>query len=136
MNHPPLVLRAYTPRSHPGDWQIVISVNRKRSAFSVESWHSSERPDERQEPHGEGLRIETGIRAFRRQMPVLSAALDLIDIAPLSDEEIVEAIFGMLAEGYGPALAGAGDHFTQGDLADFFDKRKRKALAAFRVPWH
>lgn len=131
----PMLLQAYSPGIHLGDWQIVVFVNRRRKRIVVERWHSSEKHGHPQDNPQELLRIDTGIRAFRRQMPVLAAALDTVDSCGMSDEEIVEAVFRVLASVYQAAPERdellPGDHSpTDGELADFIEWRKQCALAA------
>lgn len=138
MNPFPLVLQAYTPQIHLGDWQIVIFVNRKRNLLSVERWHSSERPYERKEIRDQALRIQTGIRAFRRQMPYLAGALESVAVDSSPDEEIVETVFRILADVYGPdpMPIGTDERIEAGDLAEFLEERKREALAALNAVKH
>lgn len=131
----PMVFQAYTPQLHLGDWQIVVFVNRRRNRISVERWHSSEKAYHPLETSGQVLRINTGIRAFRRQMPILAAALDEIDTAGLGEGQIIEAVFQVLAQVYqaGPAvdhLSLADEHLSAGDFIDFLEERKQEALAA------
>lgn len=139
MNPLPLVLQAYTPQIHLGDWQIVISVNRKRNIVSVERWHSSEQPYERKEMHDQVIRLETGIRAFRRQMPVLAGALEKVAVDGLSEPEIVESVFKVLANMYAAApdaLSKGEDAVAKGNFADFIEERKRDALAQLNGAKH
>jgi len=131
-----LALQVYTPQIDLGDWQIVVFVDRWRERFLVERWHSSEKACHPLENSGQVLRINTGIRAFRRQMPVLATALEEIRATDLSDEEIVHAVFEVLASVYKAApereeLAGADDESLRGaEFAAFFQHRERAALAA------
>lgn len=132
----PLVLQAYTPTIDFGDWQIVVFVNHRRGRLLVERWHSSEKTCHPLENSAQVLRINTGICAFRRQMPVLATALDEVRAADLSDEEMVRAIFAVLASVYKAAperaeLDGADDESLRGaEFAAFFQHRERAALAA------
>lgn len=141
MIHQPMVLQAYTPQIHLGDWQIVVFVNRRRNRISVERWHSSEKAFHPMEGSGQILRINTGIRAFRRQMPILAIALEKIDATDKSDAEIVEAVFKVLATVYGAApeheRASVGDdHLPEEEFADFLEHRKQAALMALNVVMH
>lgn len=136
----PLVLQAYTPQLHLGDWQIVVFVNRRRHRVSVERWHSSEKNGHPMEG-SEVLRINTGIRAFRRQMPVLASALEEIDTSSMSGEQIVEAVFQVLAQVYEAVpeqdLVCVGDErFLHGEFADFLHDRKQAALASLAKAGH
>lgn len=83
-----MVLQAYTPQIDLGDWQIVVFVNRRWGRILVERFHSSEKASQPLENSDQVLRIDTGIRAFLRQMPVLAAALEEIQAADMSDEEV------------------------------------------------
>lgn len=132
----PLVVQAYTPQIDFGDWQIVVFVNRGRGRLLVERWHSSEKTCHPLENSGQVLRINTGIRAFRRQMPVLAAALEEIQAADLSDEAVVHAVFEVLASVYKATpereeLDGADDESPRGvEFAAFFQRGEWAALAA------
>lgn len=137
----PMVLQAYTPQLHLGDWQIVVFVNRRRNRLSVERWHSSEKANQAMENTGQALRINTGIRAFRRQMPVLATALDKINTSGMNDEQLVETVFQVLASVYRAAPtaehAGFGDeHLSDQEFADFLEERKQEALAALMTVKH
>ncbi|MBS1188698.1 MAG: hypothetical protein H6R10_490 [Rhodocyclaceae bacterium] len=137
----PLVLQAYTPQLHLGDWQIVVFVNRRRNRISVERWHSSEKAHYPLEETGQMLRIDTGIRAFRRQMPVLANALDEIDMAGMDDEQIIHAIFRALANLYRAApqddqVGFGGEGLTEREFADFLEEKKQEALAALTTVKH
>lgn len=141
MLHTPMVLQAYTPQIHLGDWQIVVFVNRKRNRISVERWHSSERSLHPMETSGQLLRINTGIRAFRRQMPVLAVALEKIDATDKTDAEIIEAVFRVLATVYSAAPGhdriSIGDgHLPEEEFADFLEHKKHAALMALNVLIH
>lgn len=136
-----MVLQAYTPQIHLGDWQIVIFVNRRRNRISVERWHSSERAYHPMEASGHVLRINTGIRAFRRQMPILAVALEKIDTLDKTDAEIIEAVFQVLATVYKAAseqnrVCVGNEHFPTGEFTDFLAYRKRAALMALNVVMH
>lgn len=131
----PMILQAYTPQIHLGDWQIVVFVNRRRHRISVERWHSSQKASPL-ENNGQSLRIETGIRAFRRQMPVLAVALEKIEVADKSDAEIIEAVFQTLAEIYGQGSEQEGAAPGEDDFADFLKHRKQAALMALSVTVH
>lgn len=102
----------------------------------VERWHSSEETCHPLESSRQVLRINTGIRAFRRQMPVLAAALEEIQAADLGDEEIIHAVFEVLASVYKAApecegLNGAdGESPREAEFAEFFQHRESAALAA------
>ena len=132
----PLTLQAYRPQIPFGDWQLVILADGKRNIVAVERWHSSEKTCHPLENCGQLLRINTGIRAFRRQMPILAAALEEIPAADLSNEEIVHAVFEVLASVYKTVperegLDGADDESPRGaEFAKFFQYRERAALAA------
>lgn len=137
----PMVLQAYTPQIHLGDWQIVVFVNRRRNRLSVERWHSSQKDCHPTESGGQLLRINTGIRAFRRQMPVLAEALERIGVAERSDAEIIDAVFEALAEVYRVApeqdRAAVDDgQLGEDEFADFLAHRKQAALMALNVVVH
>lgn len=137
----PMLLQAYSPSIHLGDWQIVVFVNRRRKRIVVERWHSSEQGWHDPIDGHELLRIDTGIRAFRRQMPVLANALESVEMAGLGDEEIVEAVFKVLASVYRAAPEPdellPGDHSpTDTDFAEFLEYRKQRALAALNPSVH
>lgn len=137
----PMVLQAYTPQLHLGDWQIVVFVNRRRNRISVERWHSSEKNGHPMEGSGEILRINTGIRAFRRQMPVLASAMEEIHIGGMAGEQIVEAVFEMLAKVYEAVpeqdLVCIGDErLLHYEFADFLQDRKQEALAGLAKMEH
>lgn len=131
----PMVFQAYTPQLHLGDWQIVVFVHRRRNRISVERWHSSEKAYHPLESTGQVLRIDTGIRAFRRQMPVLAGALDGLDTAGLGEEQIVDAVFQVLADLYRGTHeaehAGYGEErLSEQEFAEFLEDRRQIALAA------
>jgi len=135
----PMVIQPYAPQLHLGDWQIVVFANRRRNRLSVERWHSSEKPYHVMEGTGQVLRIDTGIRAFRRQMPVLASALDEIDTNGMVDADIVEAVFRVLARVYQGVPAGehgsAGEeHLSDQEFSDFLEERKQIALAGISQP--
>lgn len=137
----PMVLQAYTPQIHLGDWQIVVFVNRRRNRISVERWHSSEKACHPLETSGQVLRIDTGIRAFRRQMPVLADALEQIATHDKTDTQIVEAVFAMLASVYRGSSeeekAGYGaDAPGDEEFGDFLEGRKREALRRLNTQLH
>lgn len=137
----PMVLQAYTPQLHLGDWQIVVFVNRRRGRISVERWHSSEKTFHPMESSGQLLRINTGIRAFRRQMPVLATALEKIEVAHLSDEEVVRAVFRVLASVYTAAperdqLCVGDDSPLESEFAEFLENREKAALMALKATVH
>lgn len=141
MIQPSMVLQAYTPQLHLGDWQLVVFVNRRRNKISVERWHSSEKAYHPQENTGQVLRIATGIRAFRRQMPILAGALDELDTAGMTQEQIVGAVFQVLANLY--RAAPEAEHIGFGDerlsdqgFAEFLEDRKQDALAALSKVTH
>lgn len=134
----PMVLQAYTPQIHLGDWQIVVFVNRRRERITVERWHSSEKAYYPMESSGQVLRINTGIRAFRRQMPVLAAALEKIQVADQSDEAIIRAVFRVLASVYklGPEqdqLCVGDESPLGGEFSDFLQFREKAALMALQA---
>lgn len=136
-----MVLQAYTPQLQLGDWQIVVFVHRRRNRISVERWHSSEQAFHPQETTGQVLRINTGIRAFRRQMPILAGALDEIDTAGMSEELIVESVFRVLADLYRGTPdrehAGYGEEpLSEQEFVDFLEERKQEALAALNQVKH
>jgi hypothetical protein len=137
-----MVLQAYTPQLHLGDWQIVVFVHRRRNRITVERWHSSEKPYHPLETTGQVLRINTGIRAFRRQMPVLAFALEKLDTAGMTEEQVVEAVFQVLEGLYkvGPAsehMGFDGERLSEQDFLDFLEDRKQEALEALpRVTTH
>lgn len=136
----PMVLQAYTPQIHLGDWQIVVFVNRKRNRISVERWHSSEKAFHPMESTGQILRINTGIRAFRRQMPILASALEQIDTANMEVAEIIAAVFQVLSTVYRvdpEHQHHAGDvEVLDGDFSDFLQSRRQAALAAINTVRH
>ena len=142
MIHTAMVLQPYTPQIHLGDWQIVVFVNRRRNRVSVERRHSSEKESfDRSESGGESLRINTGIRAFRRQMPVLAVALEKIDTTDKADAEIIEAVFQLLATVYRAApehdrIAGGDEHLAAEEFGEFLEYRKRAALMALSIVIH
>jgi hypothetical protein len=141
MIHTPMVLQAYTPQIHLGDWQIVVFVNRRRNRISVERWHSSEKAFHPMESGGQMLRIDTGIRAFRRQMPVLAMALEKIAVADKSDAQIIDDVFRVLAAVYSVApaserVAVGEDPLPADDFAEFLEHRKHAALMALEVVVH
>lgn len=129
----PMVLQAYTPQLHLGDWQIVVFVHRRRNRITVERWHSSEKAYHPLETTGQVLRINTGIRAFRRQMPVLAAALEELDTAGMTEEQVVSAVFRVLANLYkaGPEsehMGFDGERLSEQDFIDFLEDRKQEVL--------
>ncbi len=131
----PMALQAYSPQIELGDWQIVVFVDRRRGRLLLERWHSSERNSYPMADGGQVLRIDTGIRAFRRQMPVLAAALEAVPAAGMGDAEVIHAVFEILASVYkaapGQEEPGSdGESLPQSDCADFFVHRERAALAA------
>lgn len=138
----PMVLQAYTPQLHLGDWQIVVFVHRRRNRITVERWHSSEKAYHPMETTGQVLRINTGIRAFRRQMPVLAAALEELDTAGMTDEQVVSAVFRVFGNLYkaGPDaehLGFEGERLSERDFIDFLEDRKQEALDSLpRVTTH
>jgi hypothetical protein len=132
MNPLPLIFQAYTPQIQLGDWQIVITVYRKRNVIAVERWHSSEQPYERQEIRDQSLRIETGIRAFRQQMPVLANALESAAIDGLAEDDIIESVFKVLADIYAPEPETTGTD----DFTEFLEERKREARAVLSAVRH
>lgn len=137
----PMVLQAYTPQLHLGDWQIVVFVHRRRNRISVERWHSSEKAYHPLESTGQVLRINTGIRAFRRQMPVLAGALDELDTAGMGEEQIVDAVFQVLADLYRgtPEAEHAGygeERLSEQEFAEFLEERRQDALAALTKVKH
>lgn len=141
MIQPSMVLQAYTPQLHLGDWQIVVFVNRRRNKISVERWHSSEQAYHPQESTGQVLRINTGIRAFRRQMPILAGALDELDTAGMTEEQIVGAVFRVMSSLY--RAAPESEHIGYGEerlagqgFAEFLEDRKQDALAALNTVTH
>lgn len=137
----PMVLQAYTPQIHLGDWQIVVFVNRRRRRISVERWHSSEKAFHPMESGGQVLRINTGIRAFRRQMPVLASALENIDVGGLGDEAIIDAVFQVLGSVYKVApqqerICAGSEPILDVEFDDFLEHRKRAALLALNAVRH
>lgn len=136
-----MVLQAYTPQLHLGDWQIVVFVNRRRNRISVERWHSSEKAYHPQETTGQVLRINTGIRAFRRQMPILAGALDELDTAGMMEEQIVDAVFKVLERLYRASpdaehIGFGGERLSEQEFAEFLEDRKHDALAALSKVTH
>lgn len=130
-----MALQAYTPQIHLGDWQIVVFVNRKWGRILVERFHSSEKACQPMENSDQILRIDTGIRAFLRQMPLLATALQEIQAADMSDAEVIRAVFQVLASVYRAAPQreplNADDESRLGDeFADFLEQRERVALMA------
>lgn len=135
MIHQSMVLQAYTPQLQLGDWQIVVFVHRRRNRITVERWHSSEKAYHPMESTGQVLRINTGIRAFRRQMPVLAGALDELNTVGMTEEQVVEAVFQVLAKLYrvGPESEHIGfddQRLSEQDFIDFLEDRKQEALDA------
>lgn len=129
-----LLFEAYTPQLPLGDWQIIISVNLRKGRIAVERWHSSEPEVMQSLPLDHKVRIRTGIRAFRRQMPILAANLDKLDLIGRSVAEAIEAVFGQLATIYGGSLGAVqfingaqGDTGT--DLTDFLLQKKEEVLS-------
>lgn len=134
----PMVLQAYTPQIYLGDWQIVIFVNRRRGKILVERWHSSEKSFHPMEGSGQVLRITTGIRAFRRQMPVLATALEKVQVADLSDEQIVRAVFRVLASVYKAVperdeLCIGDDSLCEAEFTEFLQEQEKAALLALKA---
>lgn len=128
-----MVLQAYTPQTHLGDWQIVVFVNRRWGRILVERFHSSEKACQPMENSDQVLRIDTGIRAFLRQMPVLAAALGDIQAADMSDEEVIRAVFLVLASVYQAApdrLDADAESRLECECANFLEQRERAALMA------
>lgn len=131
-----MVLQAYTPQIDLGDWQIVVFVNRRGwGRILVERYHSSEKASQPLESNDQILRIDTGIRAFLRQMPVLAAALQEIQAADMSDEEVIRAVFQVLASVYRATpereRLDAGDEIQlEYEFADFLEQRERAVLMA------
>lgn len=122
-----MVLEAYTPQLHLGDWQIVICVNRRKNLIAIERRHSSESELETAAGADQTIRIKTGIRAFRRQMPILANAMDNVSLLGLSVEEVVEAVFEVLAVVYQGAEV---------DFADFLQQRKLEVLVTLSTVKH
>lgn len=141
MIHQSMVLQAYTPQLHLGDWQLVVFVNRRRSRISVERWHSSEKGFHPQEATGQVLRINTGIRAFRRQMPVLASAMDELDTAGMTEEQIVGAVFQVISRLYRASpeaehIGFGGERLSDQEFAEFLEDRKQDALDALTKVTH
>jgi hypothetical protein len=87
------------------------------------------------------LRINTGIRAFRRQMPVLAVALEKIDTVDKNDAEIIEAVFQALATVYSAVpehdrVSIGEDRVAGEEFADFLEHRKQAALMTLNVVMH
>lgn len=133
----PLPLEAYSPRIHLGDWQIVVFVDRRRGRISVQRRHSSENNGQPIDKAGDVLRIDTGIRAFRRHMPVLAAILENIEVDGLSDAKIVQSVFRGLATLYkavpehSPVWSDEAPSLT-GEFADFFQHHENAVLTTLR----
>lgn len=127
-----MVLQEYTPQIHLGDWQLLVLVNRRRNRLTVERCHSSEEAGYPLEtPGAEYLRIDTGIRAFRRQMPVVASALEKIDPTAMTDAQIVEAVFQALIRLY----AGKADQDASREV-EFLEERRLEALDALTAVSH
>lgn len=136
-----LLIEAYCPQLAFGDWQLVISVNRRKNRIAVEQWHSSESDRGEILPADATLHIKTGIRAFRRHMPILAKALERCAIAGKSVEEVVESVFEVLADVYqraiDPEQVSSVDCLSlEGNFAAFLQHRKNAALAALSAVKH
>lgn len=134
MSTPSMLFESYCPQLPLGDWQIVLSVRLEKGRIAVERRHSSDPDSGRSQCLDKLLYIETGIRAFRRQMPILQSALEKIDITGLTLEEVVQAVFDALSDLYGgscgPIQFINGPQCDTGtELTDFLRQRKLKTLS-------
>lgn len=128
-----LLFEAFTPQLPLGDWQIVVAVHSGKGRIAVERWHSSDEREGRCHHHQRKLYIPTGIRAFRRQMPILAGALENIEIAGQEAEQVVVAVFDTLSRIYGASCAAVqfingGQDDSGTELSDFLSRKKQQAL--------
>ncbi len=127
----PLALEAYAPQLPFGDWQIVVFVDRKRQLIWVARWHSSKPGNEMRQTSDPVIRLNTGIRAFCRHLPLLAERLAQVAVGSLSEVEIVHAVFEVLASAYEAAPDGADSESLRGnEFVDFFRRQERAALSA------